>query len=62
MTPAVDDVVAALVERRHALEQQARRMRLSLENAMVRGDEFSAGELSALFGHPTRSKATTRLP
>lgn len=44
--------VAALVVRRQALEQQARRMRASLETAMIRGDEFSAGEIRTLFGHP----------
>jgi hypothetical protein len=54
LPPAVkeNEQVAALVERRQALERQARRMRASLETAMVRGDEFSAGEIQTLFGHP----------
>lgn len=54
LPPAVKKLeqVAALVERKQTLEQQSRRMRASLENAMVRGDEFSAGEIQTLLGHP----------
>lgn len=44
--------VSALVSRKHALDQQARRMRTSLETAMIRGDVFRATEIQALFGHP----------
>jgi hypothetical protein len=45
-------LIAALIERKKELERQARRMRLSLETAMMRGDEFDAGEIQALFRHP----------
>lgn len=47
-----DEGVAALVARRQTLEQQAGRMRASLEAAMVRGDTFHAAEIRALFAHP----------
>ena len=44
--------VAALFERKQKLDRQVSRMRLSLEQAMCRGDEFTASELKTLFCHP----------
>jgi len=44
--------VAELLERKQQLEHQVRRMRLSLEQAMCRSDEFSVSELKTLFHHP----------
>ena len=52
--PAVkkDERIAGLTERKQQLTRQVGRMRLSLENAMCRGDEFSGKELQGLFRHP----------
>ncbi len=47
-----DAAVAALVVRKRDIERQAARMRLSLENAMCRGDLFAGAELRTLFTHP----------
>lgn len=47
-----DPAVSALVDRRKEIERQVSRMRLSLENAMVRGDVFTGWELGELFRHP----------
>ena len=47
-----NEFVAALVERKHQLDRQVSRMRLSLEQAMCRGDEFTVAELKTLFQHP----------
>jgi HEAT repeat protein len=44
--------IALLADRRTELKRQASRVRLSLENAMCRGDSFSAAELQQLFEHP----------
>jgi len=44
--------VAALLARRKEIERQASRMRLSLEEAMIRGDVFTAAELAGLLEHP----------
>lgn len=44
--------VAELLERKHGLDRQLSRMRLSLEQAMCRGDEFSASEIRGLLRHP----------
>jgi len=44
--------VSALLERKQQLDRQVSRMRLSLEQAMCRGDEFTAPELKMLFRHP----------
>ena len=47
-----DPAVAALTARKTEIERQASRMRLSLEGAMCRGDEFSGAELTVLLEHP----------
>jgi hypothetical protein len=47
-----DPAVTALWERRKEIERQVSRMRLSLENAMVRGDVFTGRELGELLNHP----------
>ncbi len=47
-----DPDVAALVARKRDVQRQASRMRLSLENAMCRGDRFTGAELHTLSGHP----------
>lgn len=44
--------VSALLERKRMLDRQVSRMRLSLEQAMCRGDQFTAAELRTLFRHP----------
>jgi hypothetical protein len=44
--------VAELLERKQQLSHQASRMRLSLEQAMCRGDEFTVSELKTFFRHP----------
>jgi Family of unknown function (DUF5724)/Domain of unknown function (DUF4132) len=44
--------VAALIERRTALQRQVARMRASLEAAMVAQDPFTPADLAALDGHP----------
>jgi hypothetical protein len=44
--------VAALRTRKSQLTQQGSRMRLSLEDAMIRGEVFSRGELAELRLHP----------
>lgn len=47
-----DPAIAALAARKTEIERQASRMRLSLEAAMCRGDEFSGAELTNLLEHP----------
>ena len=44
--------IKVLVERRTQIRKQAKRMRKSLEEAMVRGDQFSGADLTKLFEHP----------
>ncbi|MEZ6235179.1 MAG: DUF5724 domain-containing protein [Phycisphaerales bacterium] len=44
-----------------ALKKQVARMRLALEDAMCRGDSFTADELRALFGHPALRHMLQRL-
>jgi HEAT repeat protein len=53
--------IALLADRKSELKRQASRMRLSLENAMCRGDAFSAAELRQLFEHPLLAPALERL-
>ena len=47
-----DAEVVALTGRKTEIERQARRMRESLEQAMIRGDKFRADELQVLLTHP----------
>ena len=47
-----NDQVATLLERKQKLDRQVSRMRLSLEQSMCRGDEFTVSELKMLFRHP----------
>jgi HEAT repeat protein len=44
--------VAELLARKQRLDRQVNRMRLSLEQAMCRGDEFTISELKTFFRHP----------
>jgi len=44
--------VAELLERKQQLDRQVSRMRLSLEQAMCRKDEFTISELKTFFRHP----------
>ena len=53
--------VAALADRKTDLKRQASRMRLSLENAMCRGDTFLGAELRQLFDHPILVPSLERL-
>ncbi|MBM3458144.1 MAG: DUF4132 domain-containing protein, partial [Armatimonadetes bacterium] len=52
--PAVrkEPAVAALLLRKQAIERQASRTRLSLEQAMIRGDSFTGEEVARLQHHP----------
>jgi hypothetical protein len=47
--------VVSLLARKREVEQQVVRMRISLEQAMCRGDEFTARELVELLAHPVLS-------
>jgi len=47
-----NEQVAELLERKRQLDRQVNRMRLSLEQAMCRGDEFNLAELKTFFRHP----------
>lgn len=47
-----NEQVSLLLERKQKLDRQVSRMRLSLEQAMCSGGEFSAAELQLLFRHP----------
>lgn len=47
-----NEQVAELLERKQQLDRQVSRMRLSFEQAMCRGDEFTVSELKTLFHHP----------
>jgi hypothetical protein len=53
--------VAALLDRRADLKRQASRMRQSLEQAMIRGDDFTGAELQQLFTHPVLKPLLERL-
>jgi hypothetical protein len=44
--------IVALQERKQKLSQQSSRMRISLEQAMCRGDRFTGAELRQLLAHP----------
>jgi HEAT repeat protein len=44
--------VAELLDRKQGLDRQVSRMRLSLEQSMCRGDEFTISELTTLIRHP----------
>ncbi len=44
--------VAELLDRKQGLDRQVSRMRLSLEQSMCRGDEFTISELTTLLRHP----------
>lgn len=50
-----DEAVSALTGRKTEIERQARRMRESLEQAMIRGDKFRGDELRQLLTHPVLS-------
>lgn len=51
-----EKVLAALKKQKKILIEQFRRARRSLEEAMVRGDTFTAQELGELFAHPVIGK------
>jgi hypothetical protein len=61
--PAIkkNEAVAALVARKRKLEQQTSRMRLSLEQAMCRGDCFSGADLRDMFRHPVLAPMLSQL-
>ena len=56
-----DARLAELNEHKKTLREQFSRSRKSLEEAMIRGDKFSASELINLFGHPVISKHLEKL-
>lgn len=47
-----DEQVATLLQRKKELQRQVSRTRQALEQAMCRGDHFTAAELAQLFTHP----------
>ena len=47
-----DAQVVEIQERKKEIERQGSRMKRSLEEAMCRGDQFTAGELPGLLAHP----------
>ncbi len=53
--------IAKLRERKTDIAKQTSRMRSSLEEAMCRGDEFTATELQELFKHPVLKPMLTKL-
>ena len=53
--------IAKLRERKADIAKQTSRMRISLEEAMCRGDEFTAAELQELFKHPVLKPMLTEL-
>ncbi|HEX6554088.1 MAG TPA: DUF5724 domain-containing protein [Ktedonobacteraceae bacterium] len=53
--------IIALTERKREVEQQIARMRATLEEAMCRGDHFTAGELITLLAHPVLSRLLQNL-
>lgn len=53
--------VKELTERATQLRRQASRMRLALEQAMCRGDEFEASELKTLWSHPVLRPMLSRV-
>ncbi len=61
--PAIkkDKKVAPLAEQATALKRQGSRVRQALEQAMCRGDEFSAAEVAGLWKHPILRSAMSRL-
>jgi hypothetical protein len=56
-----NDRVKELTERRTEIKRQASRMRNSLEQAMCRGDSFTASELRQLCAHPVLAPRLQRL-
>lgn len=48
--------VQALLARKLEIEQQILRMRISFEEALCRGDQFTASELLALLAHPVLAR------
>jgi len=53
--------VKELAERATQLRRQASRMKLALEQAMCRGDEFEASELKTLWSHPVLRPMLSRV-
>jgi hypothetical protein len=56
-----DKKVLELAEHKKTLREQFRRSRTGLEEAMIRGDEFTFAELENLFAHPVISKHLEKL-
>lgn len=56
-----DPGVIAIREREREVGKQVSRMRLSLENAMCRGDQFTGKELRDFFSHPALRPMVERL-
>jgi hypothetical protein len=47
-----DERIVSLLQRKRQFDRQVSRMRLSLEEAMIRGDIFTGAEITHLFMHP----------
>jgi predicted DNA-binding WGR domain protein len=56
-----NEAIAVLTSRKREIERQISRMRRSLEDAMCRGDHFTADELSDLLRHPVLSRMLRNL-
>ena len=55
------EAIAALYTRKREIERQVSRMRRSLEDAMCRGDRFTAAEIAGLLQHPVLSRLLRNL-
>jgi hypothetical protein len=56
-----EKAIVELGEHKKTLREQFRRARAGLEEAMIRGDEFTRAELENLFAHPVISKHLKKL-
>jgi hypothetical protein len=56
-----NEAIAALYARKREIERQVSRMRRSLEDAMCRGDHFTAAEVAGLLRHPVLSRLLRNL-
>lgn len=55
------EAISDLCERKTQLKRQRSRIRVSLEEAMCRGDQFTGGELAQLMSHPMLAPSVRRL-
>ena len=56
-----DPQIAYILTRKRELEQQISRVRMALEQAMIRGDRFTGAELRSMLRHPILASMLTQL-